>query len=176
MHTQETPFAYQPSLGVNLLSVRAGIPLATATEEASCVVEAATETVRHVACLIPGKDGAHLLWSAVYSLRTAHGLLEAVQAALEDTDEPEPVAELSYYIAPSDHAASGPFTWFVTNTAARQVVQHGTQASWIEADRAAVAAIKRLEQAGVEGVIGRHALAESERRAETPDYLRRTCP
>ena len=151
MHTQETPFAYQPSLGANLLSVRAGIPLATAAEEASCIVEAAAETVRRVACSIPVEDGAHLLWSAVYSLSTAHGLLEAVHAVLEDADKPEPVAQLNYYIAPSDHAASGPFTWFVTNTATRRVVQHGTQASWIEADRAAVAAIGQLEQAGSEG-------------------------
>ena len=89
MHTQETPFAYQPSLGVNLLSVRAGIPLATAAEEASCIVEAAAETVRRVACSIPVEDGAHLLWSAVYSLSTAHGLLEAVHAVLEDADKPE---------------------------------------------------------------------------------------
>ncbi|MCK7518097.1 MAG: DUF3077 domain-containing protein [Ignavibacteriales bacterium] len=54
MHTQETPFAYQPNLGANLFSVRAGIPLATATEEASCIVEAAAETVRRVACCHPG--------------------------------------------------------------------------------------------------------------------------
>ena len=118
--TPETNFDYIPSIGDNLLAVRAGIPLPLAAGQCACSVDAATETVRRVACMISAEDGAHLLWSAVYSLTMAHGLLESIQAALEDLEpapatdtpkatEPESVcdllADLDWYLSPSQHRA-----------------------------------------------------------------------
>jgi hypothetical protein len=94
MKTPETRFSYIPTIDADLFAVRAGIPLATAADEAGCIVDAAVETVRRVACMIDREDGAHLLWSAVYSLTMAHGLLSSIQSALEDLEqEPEPVPE-----------------------------------------------------------------------------------
>ena len=120
MKTPETRFSYIPSLDADLFAVRAGIPLATAAEEAGCIVDAALGTVRRVAGSISIDDGAHLLWSAVYSLDMAHGLLGSIQAALEDLEpapandtpkatEPESVCDLltdlDWYLSPSQHRA-----------------------------------------------------------------------
>ena len=124
MKTPETAFGFMPSIDTNLFSVRADIPLVLAAEQAACIVDAAGETVRRVACMISTDDGAHLLWSAVYSLTMAHGLLEAIQAAHEDLEhgrkpapatdttkatEPESVcdllADLDWYLSPSQHRA-----------------------------------------------------------------------
>lgn len=143
MKTPETHFSYIPSIGDNLLSVRAGVPLAIAAEQAACIVDAAGETARRVACSISTDDGAHLLWSAVYSLTMAHGLIESIQAALEDL---EPSEGFSYYIAPADHTAPGPFTWFVVNDANERVIEYGTADTWSEADQVACDTIERLEQ------------------------------
>ncbi|MBK1653363.1 hypothetical protein [Allochromatium vinosum] len=141
--TPETPFSYVPSIDANLFSVRAGVPLAITAEQCACSVDAATETVRRVACSISTDDGAHLLWSAVYTLTLAHGLIESIQAALEDL---EPSKAFSYYIAPADHTAPGPFTWFVVNDANERVIQYGTADTWSEADQIACDTIERLEQ------------------------------
>lgn len=91
--TPETRFSYIPSLDDDLFAVRAGIPLATAADEAGCMVDAAVETVRRVACMVSREDGAHLLWSAVYSLSMAHGLLGSIQSALEDLEPSEAKAD-----------------------------------------------------------------------------------
>jgi hypothetical protein len=139
--TPETRCGYIPSIDDNLLAIRAGIPLAIAAEQSGCIVDAAVETVRRVACMISAEDGAHLLWSAVYSLTMAHGLIESIQAALEDL---EPSKAFSYYIAPADHKAPGPFTWFVVNDANERVVEYGTADTWSEADQVACDTIDRL--------------------------------
>ena len=136
--TTETTFG-----DANLFSVRAGAPLAIAAEQSGCIVDAATETVRRVACMISAEDGAHLLWSAVYSLMMAHGLIESIQAALDDL---EPSKAFSYYIAPADHTAPGPFTWFVVNDANERVIEYGTADTWSNADQVACDTIERLEQ------------------------------
>lgn len=141
--TPETTFGYIPSIDANLFSVPAGIPLTIAAEQASCIVDAAGETARRVACMISADDGAHLLWSAVYSLTMAHGLLESIQAALEDLS---PSKAFSYYIAPADHTAPGPFTWFVVNDANERVIKYGTADTWSDADQVACDTIERLEQ------------------------------
>ena len=106
MKTPETAFGFMPSIDANLFSVRAGIPLATVAEEAACIVDAAGETVRRVACMISAGDGAHLLWSAVYALTMANGLIEAVQAALEDLEDAAPPANPE----PAPHV-DNPFAW-----------------------------------------------------------------
>jgi hypothetical protein len=146
MKTPETRFSYIPSIDADLFAVRAGIPLATVAEEAACIVDAAGETVRRVACMISADDGAHLLWSAVYSLTMAHGLLEAIQAAHEDLEPSAPADGFGYYVAPSDHTAPGPFTWFVVNHANDCVVEYGTADTWSEADQVACDMIERLEK------------------------------
>lgn len=140
--TPETTFDYIPSIGDNLLAVRAGAPLVLTAERSGCIVDAAVETVRRVACSISTEDGSHLLWSAVYSLTMAHGLIESIQAALEDL---EPSKGFSYYIAPADHTAPGPFTWFVVNDNER-VIKYGTADTWNDADQIACDTIERLEQ------------------------------
>lgn len=110
--TPETRCGYIPSIDDNLLAIRAGIPLAIAAEQASCIVDAAGETVRRVACMISADDGAHLLWSAVYSLTMAHGLIESIQAALEDLEqEPEPAPEPEAKPDPADDPEVLRRTW-----------------------------------------------------------------
>ena len=146
MKNPETRFSYIPSLDADLFAVRAGIPLATAAEEAGCIVDAALGTVRRVACSISIDDGAHLLLSAAYSLDMAHGLLGSIQAALEDREPSAPADGFGYYIAPSDHTAPGPFTWFVVNHANDCVVHYGTEGTWGEADQVACDTIERLEK------------------------------
>ena len=146
MKTPETRFSYIPSIDADLFAVRAGIPLATAAEEAGCIVDAALGTVRRVACSISIDDGAHLLWSAVYSLDMAHGLLGSIQAALEDLEPSAPADEFDYYVAPSDHKAPGPFTWFVVKPVNGRVIEYGTADTWSEADQVACAVIERMEQ------------------------------
>jgi hypothetical protein len=146
MKTPETRFSYIPSLDADLFAVRAGIPLATAAEEAGCIVDAVLGTVRRVACSISIDDGAHLLLSAAYSLDMAHGLLGSIQAALEDREPSAPADGFGYYIAPSDNTAPGPFQWFVVNHANDCVVEYGTADTWSDADQVACDTIKRLEK------------------------------
>ena len=146
MGCPETRFSYIPSLDADLFAVRAGIPLATAAEEAGCIVDAALGTVRRVACSISIDDGAHLLLSAAYSLDMAHGLLGSIQAALEDREPSAPADGFGYYIAPSDNTAPGPFQWFVVNHANDCVVEYGTADTWSDADQVACDTIKRLEK------------------------------
>lgn len=62
----------------------------------------------------------------------------------EQEGEAKP-ATFSYYIAPSNANLPGPFNWFVVNESTASVEQHGVEASWLEADRAAVVAIKDVE-------------------------------
>lgn len=146
--TPETTFGYVPSIDANLFSVPAGIPLAIAAEQCACGVDAATETVRRVACMISADDGAHLLWSAVYSLTMAHGLIESIQAALEDAETPDLAPQ--YFIAPTDHTGPGPFTWIMVDPGTASVIESGQAATWSAADDAAVAVRDRLMDVGIE--------------------------
>lgn len=129
--TPETRFSYIPSIDDDLFAVRAGIPLATAADEAGCIVDAAVETVRRVACMISAEDGAHLLWSAVYSLTMAHGLLGSIQSALEDLEPSEAKAEPAP--APAPEAKADP-------EAMRQV--------WIDMAKMAADELAKLDRTG----------------------------
>ena len=78
--------------------------------------------------------------------RRWYATLMEVSEALDDTPEGDR-AGFSYYIAPADHEAPGPFSWIVADEATARVVAHGSAENWLAADAAAIAAIKELEAA-----------------------------
>ena len=77
-------------------------------------------------------------------MRRWYETLLEVSEALDNAPEGDR-AGFSYYVAPSNQSAPGPFHWFVVNNATAGVELHGTEDSWSEADCAAVAAIQELE-------------------------------
>ena len=76
--------------------------------------------------------------------RRWHETLLDVSQTLDDTPEGDR-AGFSYYVAPADHEAPGPFSWIVADEATARVVAHGVAEDWSAADAAAVAAIAELE-------------------------------
>ena len=77
-------------------------------------------------------------------MRRWYETLLEVSEALDNAPEGNR-AGFSYYVAPADHEAPGPFAWIVVDDVTSRVAAHGSAESWSAADDAAVAARQALE-------------------------------
>ncbi|ADC61840.1 hypothetical protein [Allochromatium vinosum] len=142
--TTATTFYSLPVCGSDLFSVAPGVPAEIALEHAASVLDAAIDTFSEALCNMPACDESAKLWSAFYNLPAVLGLVQSVLPL--SSCATAPADGFGYYIAPADHKAPGPFTWFVVNHANECVVEYGTADTWSDADQIACNTIERLEQ------------------------------
>ncbi|MBK5963653.1 hypothetical protein CCR95_06025 [Thiocystis minor] len=96
MKTTNTRFSEIPVLGedANFFSVNAGIPVGFALNEAASMASSAIETLVNAASNLEPTSDASAIHCAIYTLKSACGLIESVVRAVEVADPaPNPDAE-----------------------------------------------------------------------------------